>query len=154
MSTRFASATAILGMAFAMPLSLCIPASAFAAEGAVEQVDVKAVAHFGFNRATLDPRDRDAILADVAKLKGVTWQTVTATGHTDATGSSAYNTRLSAKRAQAVKSYLVNKGLGADMIRTQAKASAAPVADNDSDAGRAQNRRTEIEFRGVRSTAN
>jgi outer membrane protein OmpA-like peptidoglycan-associated protein len=152
MTTRFTWATALLGMALATPLCISLPA--FAAEGAVEQVEVKAVAHFGLNRATLDPRDRDTILADVGKLKGVTWQTVTATGHTDATGSTAYNTRLSAKRAQAVKSYLVKKGLGADMIRTQAKASAAPVADNDSDAGRAQNRRTEIEFRGVRSTGN
>ena len=152
MTTRFASASALLGIAFALPL--CISRPAFGAEGAVEQVEVKAVAHFGLNRAGLDPRDRDAILADVGKLKGVTWQTVTATGHTDATGSAAVNARLSAKRAQAVKSYLVTKGLGADMIRTQAKASAQPVADNDSDAGRAQNRRAEIEFRGVRSIAN
>lgn len=137
-----------------LPVLLCSAPAAFCADGAVEQVNVKAVAHFGFNGAQLDPRDRDAILADVGKMQGVTWQTVTATGHTDSVGSSAYNTRLSAKRAQSVKSYLVQKGLGADMIRTQAKAAAAPVASNDSDTGRAQNRRTEIEFRGVRSVAN
>ena len=84
-------------------------------------------------------------------MKGVTWQTVTTTGHTDSVGSSAYNQRLAAKRARAVKSYLVGKGLPSTMIRTEAKAAEAPVADNGSDDGRAKNRRTEIEFQGVRA---
>jgi OOP family OmpA-OmpF porin len=97
--------------------------------------------------------DRDAILAAVGKMKDVTWQTVTATGHTDAVGSTSYNERLSAERARTVKSCLVGKGLSPSMIKTQAKASAAPVADNQSDDGRAKNRRAEIEFQGVRATA-
>ena len=122
-----------------------------AADGAVEPVKVRAIAHFDFDRATIRPEDRDAILAEVGKMQGVTWQTVTATGHTDAVGAQPYNEKLSARRAQAVKSYLVGKGLAPTMIKTNAKASAAPVADNDSDGGRAQNRRTEIEFQGVRA---
>lgn len=124
---------------------------AFAADGAVEKVSVKATAHFDFARDTLRPEDRDAILAEVGKMKGVTWQSVTATGHTDAIGPVGYNTRLSAERARSVKQYLVGKGLSASMIKTDAKAAAVPVASNDSDQGRAQNRRTDIEFQGVRS---
>ena len=128
-----------------------IAGAAHAADGAVEPVKVRAVAHFDFDRAAIRPEDRDAILAEVGKMQGVTWQTVTATGHTDAVGAGSYNQKLSARRAQAVKSYLVGKGLAPTMIKTDAKASAAPVADNDSDGGRAQNRRTEIEFQGVRA---
>ena len=124
---------------------------ALAADGAVEQVSVKATAHFDFNRDTLRPEDRDAILAEVGQMKGVTWQSVTATGHTDAIGPTSYNARLSAERARTVKQYLVGKGLSPAMIKTNAKASTSPVASNDSDEGRAQNRRTEIEFQGVRA---
>ena len=138
-------------------ISLCLVsalwmgANARAADGAVEKVSIRATAHFDFDRATIKPEDRDAILAEVGKMKGVTWQTVTATGHTDAIGPAGYNARLSAKRAQTVKSYLVAKGLVPSMIKTQAKAAAAPLADNESEAGRSKNRRTEIEFQGVRA---
>lgn len=134
-------------------LALASLAAAHAADGPVEKVDVRATAHFDFDRATIKPADRDAILAEVGKMKDVTWQTVTTTGHTDSVGAVAYNEKLSARRAQAVKTYLVGKGLSPDMIRTQAKASEAPVADNGSDDGRAKNRRTEIVFQGVRPTA-
>jgi OOP family OmpA-OmpF porin len=125
--------------------------SAVAADGAVETVKVRAVAHFDFDRASIKPEDRDVILADVGKMKGVTWQNITTTGHTDSVGSSAYNQKLSAKRARAVKSYLVGKGLPPTMIRTDAKAADTPVSDNSSDEGRSKNRRTEIEFQGVRA---
>ncbi len=127
--------------------------AARAADGSVEKVSVRAVARFDFDRTRIRPEDRDAILAEVGKMKDVTWQTVTATGYTDAIGSLDYNQRLSAKRANTVKSYLVGKGLMPAMIRTEGKAESAPVANNDSEAGRAQNRRAEIEFQGVRATA-
>lgn len=141
------------GLAFALCAGLAPMGAVFAADEAVEKVNVRAVARFDFNRASIRPDDRDALLAEVGKMKGVTWQTVTATGYTDAIGSSSYNARLSAKRAQSVKSYLVGKGLAPSMIKTQAKAAAAPVADNDSEDGRAKNRRTEVEFQGVRTVA-
>ena len=140
------------GLAFGLAASLSAGAAS-ASEGAVEPVKVRAVAHFDFDRATMRPADRDAILAEDGKMKGVTWQTVTATGHTDATGPAGYNAKLSAERARTVKSYLVGKGLNPSMIKTQAEAAAKPVADNDSDDGRAKNRRAEIEFQGVRATS-
>lgn len=120
------------------------------APAAPQAVVVRASANFDFDDAGLRPSDRDALLADVAKITDVTWQAVTATGHTDSVGAPDYNAQLSARRAQAVKDYLVSKGIDASMISTQAKASTAPAASNDTPTGRASNRRTEIEFRGVK----
>ena len=124
--------------------------AAFAADAPVEKVSARAVTHFDFSRAKIHPADQAAILADVGKMSDVTWQTVTATGHTDSIGRVSLNERLSERRVAAVKSYLVGKGLDPSMIRTQGKAAQAPVASNDTSAGRAQNRRTEVEFEGVR----
>lgn len=127
--------------------------AAHAAEGPLETVKVKAVVLFEFDRAALDASDQALILVDVGKMKDVTWQKITAVGHTDAVGTPAYNDALAARRAAAVKGYLVGKGLPPVMIRTTALGEAQPVADNDSAEGRARNRRTEIEFEGVRPTA-
>jgi OOP family OmpA-OmpF porin len=131
--------------------------TAFAADPpgqpAVQPVVVRAVAYFDVDQARLRPRDEAAILAEVGQMKGVTWQTVTATGHTDSTGPVAHNEVLSAERARAVKAYLVGKGLDPAMIDTEAKAATVPLAANDSRSGRAKNRRTEVEFQGVRAAS-
>ncbi len=127
--------------------------AAHAADGPLETVKVKAVVQFEFDRAALDAADQALILVDVGRMKDVTWQTITAVGHTDAIGTPAYNDALAARRAAAVKGYLVGKGLPPVMIRTAAEGEAQPVADNDSADGRARNRRTEIEFEGVRPSA-
>ena len=66
-------------------------------------------------------------------------------GHTDAQGARAANVALSLARAQAVKNYLVAKGLPADRLNTSGQGPDRPVASNDTEAGRARNRR--IEFR-------
>ena len=123
------------------------------ADGRVEPVTVSAVTRFGFDGTSLDTRDRARILADVGKMKHVTWQTVTATGYTDSVGSAGYHDRLSVRRAAAVKTYLVGKGLEPSMIDAAGKGAAVPIANNESATGRAQNRRTEIEFTGVRTVA-
>ena len=128
-------------------------ACAFAADAPIEKVSVRATAHFDFNGSSIRPADRDAILAEVGAMKNVTWQTVTATGYTDSVGSARYNARLSARRAGAVKHYLVVKGIDKSMIEAIGKGEANPVAHNDSPDGQAQNRRTEIEFRGIRAPA-
>jgi OOP family OmpA-OmpF porin len=131
--------------------ALGVSSTAGAADAPVEKVTVRAVAHFGFDQTTIAPADQARILADVAKLSDVTWKTVTATGHTDSVGPSGYNARLSARRAAAVKGYLVGKGLDPKMISTAARAAEAPAAPNETPAGRALNRRTEIQFEGVRA---
>lgn len=143
-------------------LSLCTVAAAalailspfaHAADGAVEKVSVRAVAHFDFNGSSIRPADRDAILAEVGAMKGVAWQSVTTTAYTDSIGSARYNERLSVRRAAVVKKYLVGKGLDAAMIEAVGKGPTEPLADNGDPAGRAKNRRAEIEFRGVRTAA-
>ena len=68
-------------------------------------------------------------------------------GHTDSTGSDSVNNPLSLDRAQSVRSYLVNKGVAPSRIDTDGKGSYLPVADNNTSAGRARNRRVEIFLR-------
>ena len=71
-------------------------------------------------------------------------------GHTDNTGSDAFNDRLSVERADSVRDYLVARGVSAQRIATSGRGEREPVADNGTAAGRAQNRRVEI-FLGERA---
>lgn len=77
-----------------------------------------------------------------------------AVGHTDWIGTDAYNQKLSERRANAVKAYLVSKGVPAEKIFTEGKGKKQPIADNKTRQGRAKNRRVEVEVvanRGARS---
>lgn len=65
-------------------------------------------------------------------------------GHTDNTGSAAYNNDLSLRRATAVQSYLIDKGIDASRMKVKGYGSDRPVADNETENGRALNRRTEM----------
>ncbi len=118
---------------------------------ATEKVSFAADAFFDFDKAVLKPEGK-AKLDDLAdKVKGLTLEVVIAVGHTDAKGTDAYNQKLSVKRAEAVKSYLTGKGIEASRVYTEGKGKAQPVADNKTDAGRAKNRRVEIEVVGTRA---
>ncbi|MEL6630070.1 MAG: OmpA family protein [Bacteroidota bacterium] len=70
--------------------------------------------------------------------------TIRLTGHTDNVGSDPKNLSLSKERAQAVKDYIMSKGIGADRIETTGKGESQPIADNNTDAGRQKNRRVEL----------
>jgi outer membrane protein OmpA-like peptidoglycan-associated protein len=65
-------------------------------------------------------------------------------GHTDSVGSDAFNDNLSLKRANAVKTYLIGRGISADKIQVKGFGKKRPIASNDTDFGRSLNRRTEI----------
>ncbi|MGJ7613147.1 MULTISPECIES: OmpA family protein [unclassified Variovorax] len=65
-------------------------------------------------------------------------------GHTDSTGSDAINNPLSVDRAASTRDYLVTRGVNSAAFRIEGRGSREPIADNNSDAGRAQNRRVEI----------
>lgn len=135
----------------ALPVWLAVAGAPAAAQPAVEKVTVRAVARFDFDSAALREADRQVLLAEVAQLSDVSWQSVTATGYTDAVGAPAYNQRLAARRAEAVRSYLLSKGLDPAMVQTRALGPRSPVASNGDSNGRARNRRTVVQFEGVRS---
>ena len=80
----------------------------------------------------------------VARIRAINLDVVIAVGHTDSMGSEAHNQRLSLRRAEAVKAYLVNQGVPAERIRTEGRGEAQPVASNDTAQGRALNRRVDI----------
>ena len=86
----------------------------------------------------------------VGKVKGISLEVIIAVGHTDSVGSDAYNQKLSVKRAEAVKAYLVTKGIEKNRVYTEGKGEKQPVADNKTAEGRAKNRRVEIEVVGTR----
>ena len=116
-----------------------------------EKVTFAADAFFDFDKAVLK-KDAGAKLDDlVSKVKGVNLEVIIAVGHTDSRGSDAYNQKLSQRRAEAVKKYLVGKGIEANRVYTEGKGEKQPVADNKTDEGRAKNRRVEIEVVGTRA---
>ncbi len=115
-----------------------------------EKVSFAADALFDFNKSVLKPEGK-AKLDDLAsKMSTINLEVIIAVGHTDSVGSDAYNQKLSIRRAEAVKAYLVSKGIEANRIYTEGKGEKVPVADNKTAEGRAKNRRVEIEVVGTR----
>jgi len=84
----------------------------------------------------------------VAKIIKEGNQKVEIAGHTDSVGSDEYNQVLSEKRAAAVKDFLVSEGCNADRLVTVGYGRSKPVESNESDEGRAKNRRVELRFVG------
>jgi OmpA-OmpF porin, OOP family len=116
-----------------------------------EKVSFQADALFDFDKAVLKTEGK-AKLDDLAmKLKGINLEVIIAVGHTDSVGTDEYNQKLSIRRSEAVKAYLMGKGVEANRIYTEGKGEKQPVAENKTSAGRASNRRVEIEVVGTRS---
>lgn len=106
---------------------------------------------FAFNDASLQPQFYP-VLNDVARTLTEYNQTVVeVAGHTDSVGSDAYNQELSVRRANAVAAYLQSQGVIQQRLITVGAGESRPVASNDSETGRAQNRRVEITLVPVRS---
>jgi OOP family OmpA-OmpF porin len=123
------------------------------ASPAVQKVSVKGTARFDFDKAAVNEEDGLKLMKEVRSMKNVTWQTISVTGHTDSIGPEPYNVKLSEKRAHAVQEFLIGKGVKPERIKTDAKGPREPIASNKTKEGRAQNRRTEIEFVGLQSVA-
>ncbi|MEO8922073.1 MAG: outer membrane protein OmpA [Caldimonas sp.] len=115
-----------------------------------EKVTFAADAFFDFDKAVLKPEGRAKLDDLTSKMGGLNLEVIIAVGHTDSIGTAAYNQRLSVRRADAVKDYLVSKGIEKNRVYTEGKGEKQPVADNKTAEGRAKNRRVEIEVVGTR----
>ncbi|MER1939603.1 MULTISPECIES: outer membrane protein OmpA [unclassified Castellaniella] len=114
------------------------------------KVVLNADTFFDFDKSTIKPEGRQ-VLDQVAQQAGtINLETIIAVGHTDSIGTEAYNQKLSERRANSVKQYLISKGVAADRIYAEGKGEMQPVASNKTREGRAQNRRVEIEIVGTR----
>jgi OmpA-OmpF porin, OOP family len=91
-----------------------------------EKVAFEATVLFDSNKSGLNSAGRDALDAFVSKIGGLDTQSVRAIGYADRMGSEAFNQILSEERVNAVKSYLVKKGVAADRVRTSAWGKARP----------------------------
>jgi OOP family OmpA-OmpF porin len=113
------------------------------------KVTFAADAFFDFDKSVLKPEGRAKLDDLVQKIRGINLEVIIAVGHTDSIGTDAYNQRLSVRRAEAVKAYLVSKGIERNRVYTEGKGEKQPVADNRTKEGRAKNRRVEIEVVGT-----
>ena len=118
---------------------------------AATKVTYAADAFFDFDKAVLKAEGKAKLDDLVGKVKSINLEVIIAVGHTDSVGSDAYNQKLSVKRAEAVKAYLVTKGIEKNRVYTEGKGEKQPVADNKTTEGRAKNRRVEIEVVGTRA---
>ena len=118
---------------------------------AATKVTYAADAFFDFDKSVLKPEGKAKLDDLVSKVKGINLEVIIAVGHTDSVGTDAYNQKLSVRRAEAVKAYLVTKGIEKNRVYTEGKGEKQPVADNRTAEGRAKNRRVEIEVVGTRA---
>ena len=100
--------------------------------------------YFDTGRATLQAASDPALEQAALLMKQQPALKLLVVGHTDSTGSAAANLKLSQQRAEAVRAALVARGIAASRLSAQGVGSSAPVASNDSESGRAQNRRVEL----------
>ena len=106
---------------------------------------------FDFNKADLKPEGREQIKAyrETVRAELSSARTVKITGHTDNVGKADYNMKLSLRRAEAVRDYLVSLGLDPGNVEISGEGMTRPIADNGTPEGRAKNRRVEVEVIGL-----
>ena len=100
--------------------------------------------HFAFDSAKLTPEGEAILDQAVAVMNKHSQINVRIEGHTDSIGSDAYNMKLGQRRADSVESHLVSKGISASRLSTVSFGESKPIASNDTEEGRAQNRRVDL----------
>jgi len=133
------------------PAPMPAPAPAPAPVPVSEKVSFAAEALFDFDKSVIKAEGRSALDDLLTKLQGMNTEVMVTVGHTDSVGSDAYNQALSMRRAEAVKAYIVSKGIDASRVYTEGKGESQPVADNTTAEGRAKNRRVTVEVVGTRT---
>jgi OOP family OmpA-OmpF porin len=99
--------------------------------------------NFDFDKANIRP-DAGVILDEAVRILSEDNSRVSIEGHTDAIGTDAYNQRLSERRANSVKTYLVEHGIDGSRLSTVGYGESRPIASNQTREGRALNRRVEL----------
>jgi len=94
-----------------------------------EKVTTASTVNFDFDRYAIRPDAMSKLDDLVGKLRNVNLEVIIAVGHADRLGSDAYNMKLSVRRADSVKAYLVSKGIAASRIYTEGKGERQPVKD-------------------------
>lgn len=130
-----------------VPAPLPVPAP----QPRFETINLKAGALFDTNKAAIKPAGQAQLDELAAKLNQVSnVEMIQVIGHTDSRGAAAYNQRLSERRAQSVREYLIGKGVSGSMIQASGSGESQPVASNATADGRALNRRVEVIIRATR----
>ena len=121
------------------------PAPAPPPPPAPKHISLSADTYFDFDKATLKPQGKERVDAEIIPpMKQHPELRALVEGYTDSIGSDAYNLRLSERRADAVRDYMVSQGIAGSRITTKGFGKANPVANNATREGRAKNRRVEI----------
>ncbi|WP_095108068.1 OmpA family protein [Pseudomonas sp. Irchel 3E20] len=127
------------------------PASVKPAEPVAPQSEVITLSDqgdvlFAFDSAELTSAARGTLTALMSKLNNADVVSIKVVGHTDSQGSDAYNQKLSERRASSVAAFLLSNGLAPEKLTSQGLGESQPVADNNTEEGRAQNRRVELQI--------
>ncbi len=132
------------GTADGCPSKVVEPEPAPAAEPAAPRKLTLEGVNFDSDSARLRPESLAILDNAAATLKEWGEVKVEVAGHTDSVNSDAYNLRLSQRRAEAVRAYLIKRGVAADRLTAKGYGESSPVADNKTAAGRYKNRRVEL----------
>ena len=130
------------------PPPVCNPPAGFKVDAnchIIEQSLIIRAVDFEFNKAVLTVPAQQTLDGVAAALAAQPDLNVEIQGHTDSIGSAAYNMKLSQRRADSVKAYLVSKGVNGSELTARGFGKTKPIASNDTTEGRAQNRRVEFE---------
>lgn len=115
------------------------------------KVNVPGSVSFASGSSSIDPRLHPTLDKIASTLNEYPASTVTVVGHTDSVGSAQANLELSGRRAAAVADYLVQRGVQRNRMVVETRGETEPIADNSTEAGRAQNRRVEMLIRPATS---
>ena len=118
-----------------------------------EKLTFSAETLFDFDKSNVKPNGKKALDELLKNLRGMDTEVMVTVGYTDSIGTPEYNEKLSVRRAEAVKDYLVSTGIDAARIYTEGKGETQPIADNKSVEGRQKNRRVTVEVVGTRSVS-
>lgn len=112
----------------------------------IQTFTLSASDNFAFDSAELSATGKRQLDEAVLKFSLADMKGIKVVGHTDSVGSDEYNEALSLRRAASVRDYLVSRGVPSDLITAEGMGEKMPTASNDTEEGRAENRRVNIEF--------